>query len=123
MCHLVAVSFSIFCGFSLVCLGVYFFHFNFLLKCYMHTQKNTHVYTVGRIDELDTSVSPHPEHVPRVTIPSRDSGNPWGGGALGNPIFLFSVLVFLRMELLSHRAEVPFSFYLPYLEILCLLSI
>ena len=37
-------------------LGVYFFHFNFLLKCYMHTQKNTHVYTVGRIDELDTSV-------------------------------------------------------------------
>ena len=52
----------------------------------MHTQKNTHVYTVGRIDELDTSVSPHPEHVPRVTIPSRDSGNPWGGGS-GEPHF------------------------------------
>ena len=87
MCHLVALSFSIFCGFSLVCLGVYFFHFNFLLKCYMHTQKNTHVYTVGRIDELDTSVSPHPEHVPRVTIPSRDSGNPWGG-LWGTPFFV-----------------------------------
>ena len=53
----------------------------------MHTQKNTHVYTVGRIDELDTSVSPHPEHVPRVTIPSRDSGNPWGGGGSGEPHF------------------------------------
>ena len=85
---------------------------------YAHTK----IHTCIQLEELmnwTRLCHQHPEHVPRVTIPSRDSGNPWGGS--GEHHFLFSVLVFLRM--LSHGAGVPFSFYLPYLEILCLLSI
>ena len=63
----------------------------------------------------------HQEHVPQGYYCKSGSGNPWGSS--GEPHFMFSMLVYLRMELLSLRAQMWFSFYLPYFEISCLLNI